>query len=68
MNGTDFERRGRAYAHAFEILADGCEVPCSFEVFEKELHVRRAAQPYRAVTAEECAREIARNYQRRLGG
>ena len=58
-----FNKRGPAYAEAWRILKDGCEIPSSWEGFEWQLDTARR-NTLDAVTPQQVAREIAYSYKR----
>lgn len=66
-NEDDFVVRGKAYEEAWEILAEGCEVPPSWDVFMHEVEEMRTTNPTRVISVQEAATSIARRY-RRVGG
>lgn len=60
---ADFAAAGPAYQRADRILVNGCEIPCSLEVFREELEEMRR-QSRSPITPEMCAETVARSYQR----
>jgi hypothetical protein len=50
------------YEDAYRILAEGCEIPPSLEVFQHQLRAERQRTP--SVTAVGLARRLATDYRR----
>lgn len=75
-NYEDFSARGPSYSEAWEILARGCEVPPSLEVFDAQLTARREGRdgkpgfcpPARpSLSVMEHARSLGEAYHRVRG-
>lgn len=62
-NEDAFRAKGPEYTAAFQILALGCEIPPSLEVFEHEMEVR-PLHPYRAQGPEAMASSLVQRYHR----
>jgi hypothetical protein len=59
---ADYMERGPEYRQAWQVLARGCEIPPSIELFEQELQDQRRARP--GLSVRKLAESLAERYQR----